>query len=137
MGVSMLKALDRDQASLVAQLAKAVRAQRDKFLGNVAEADLVELRSARGEHNPTAALGFEPVTEEVPRLLALREAIAALSPGARSELYILMRIGQGELGAREWHRGLAEATTLGDETVTALFSEDPDLHDHWRKACTK
>lgn len=44
-----------------------------------------------------------------------------------------MRVGQGELGARQWHRGLVDAATLGDETVTALFIEDPDLHDHLAK----
>jgi len=45
-----------------------------------------------------------------------------------------MRIGQGALAADTWHRGLVEAVTLGDETVTETLVEDPDLHDHLMKA---
>jgi len=41
-----------------------------------------------------------------------------------------MRIGQGDLGAKKWHRGIAEAELLGDDTVTASLVEDADLHDH-------
>jgi len=53
----MLKELNVDQACFVALLAKAARAQRDDLLGDAAEDDLAELKAARGEHNPTAALG--------------------------------------------------------------------------------
>jgi len=126
----MLEALNPDQANFVALLAKAARMQRDELLGNVAEGDLAELKSARGEHNPTATLGFEPVSQEAPQLTALREAITGLSSAGRSELYALMRIGQGDLAAQQWHRGIVETTALGDETTTALLLEDPDLHDH-------
>lgn len=126
----MLKALNPDQANFVALLAKAARLQRDQLLGKVAEGDLAESKSARGEHNPTASLGFEPVSQEAPPLSALREAITGLSTAGRSELYTLMRIGQGDLAAGQWHRGVVETMTLGDETVTALLLEDPDLHDH-------
>lgn len=130
----MLKALNADQVNFVALLAKAARLQRDELLGNVAESDLTELKSARGEHNPTATFGFEPVSEEAPQLTALREAITGLSSAERSELYALMRIGQGQLAPRQWHRGIVETMTLGDETITALLIEDPDLHDHLVKA---
>jgi hypothetical protein len=129
----MLKELNADQAQFVAILAKAARAQRDQLLGNVAEDDLGGVVPGRGEHNPTAALGFEPLSPEAPQTSALRDAIATLSPAARSELYALMRIGQGHLGARQWHRGLTEATRLGTDTVTAAIIEDPDLHDHITK----
>ena len=57
----MLTALNVDQARFVALLAKAARTQRDELLGNVAEADLSPIKAARGEHNPTAELGFEPL----------------------------------------------------------------------------
>ena len=85
------------------------------------------MKSARGEHNPTATFGFEPVSEDAP---ALREAITGLSSAERSELYALIRVGQGQFAARQWHSGIVETMTLGDETTTALLIEDPDLHDH-------
>jgi len=126
----MLKALNPDQAHFVALLAKTARTQRDLFLGNIREGDLAESKAARGEHNPTAELGFAPVPAEASQITALRDAITGLSPAERSELYILMRIGQGDLGAKKWHRGIAEAELLGDDTVTASLVEDADLHDH-------
>ena len=105
------------------------------MLGNVAEKYLVELKPARGEHNPTAALGFEPLSSEAPQMAALGEAIAMLSETARRELYALMRIGQGHLAAKKkkWYRGLSDAEVLGDSTVTSALMEDPDLHDHITK----
>lgn len=44
-----------------------------------------------------------------------------------------MRIGQSNLAAKKWHRGLSEAETLGDDTITAAFLEDADLHDNLAK----
>ena len=87
----------------------------------------------RGEHNPTAALGFEPLPPNESQTTALRDAIAALSERARGELYTLMRIGQGHLAAKKWHRGLSEADLLGDQAITAAMIEDADLHDHVMK----
>lgn len=131
----MLKDLNVDQARFVALLAKAARAQRDALLGRAAEDDLAkELNPARGEHNPLAVLGFDPLPASAPQMVALREAIATLSPIARSELYTLVRIGQGDLAAKKWHRGLSEASLLGDETITAAIIEDADLHNHIMKA---
>ena len=131
----MLKDLTVDQVHFVALLANAARVQRDALLGNVAEDDLAkELKPARGEHSPTAALGFDPLPSSASQMAALREAIATLSPMARSELYTLVRIGQGDLAAKKWHRGLSEASLLGDETIAAAIVEDGDLHDHLMKA---
>jgi uncharacterized protein DUF3775 len=129
----MLKELNRDQAQFVALLATAARAQRDAFIASVPEGDLTDMKAARGEHNPIAALGFAPFPPDASQVTALREAIGTLSTAARSELYALMRIGQGELAAQKWHQGLVEASTLGDETVTAALIENPDLHDHLTK----
>jgi hypothetical protein len=129
----MLKALNPDQAHFVALLAKAARVQRDRVLGNVAEDDLIESKAARGEHNPTAEIGFAPVPPESSPVTALRDAIAGLSPEGRVELYALMRIGQGDLAVRRWHRGITEAEALGDDVVTASLVEDPDLHTHITK----
>jgi hypothetical protein len=129
----MLKDLNRDQAQFVALLAAAARAQRDAFIARVPEDDLTETKAARGEHNPTAALGLTAFPADASQVTALREALDTLSSAARSELYALMRVGQGELAAQQWHRGLVDASTLGDEIVTAALIEDPDLHDHLMK----
>ncbi len=126
----MLKSLNPNQASFVAILAKAARLQRDELLGHVTEEGLVDSKGARGEHNPTAELGFDPLVSDAPQIATLRDAIAALSPESRSELYTLMRIGQGQIAAAKWHHGLVEAAVLGDQTVAALLIEDADLHDH-------
>lgn len=129
-----LEELETRQAQFVALLAKAARQQRDELLGNVAEEDLGGVEPGRGEHNPTAALGFEPLPPDAPQLLALRDAIASLSPAARCELYALMRIGQGHLGAKEIRQGASEAYRLGEETASGALMEDADLHDHLTKA---
>jgi hypothetical protein len=129
----VLKELNRNQAQFVAVLARAARMQRDAFVAGVPEGDLAEPKPSHGEHNPMADLGFTPFPEDAPQLVLLREAINIFSRAGRSELYALMRIGQGALATREWHRGLVEAENLGDETVTAALIEDPDLHDHLMK----
>jgi len=129
----MLRELNVDQVRFIALLAKAARTERDAFLAKVAEKDIDGLQAARGEHNPIAQLGFEQLPPGTSQASALREAIVTLSPSARSELYALMRIGQGHLSAQKWHRGLTEAEALGDEASTAAVLDDPDLHDHLLK----
>ena len=129
----MLKALKPDQTHFIAVLAKTARAQRDTFLGSVREDAFGEPKAARGEHNPTAALGLEVNAASEHQIAALRDAITKLSPKGRAELYTLMRVGQGDLAAQKWQRGIVDAAGLGDETVTAALIEDPDLHDHLLK----
>jgi hypothetical protein len=129
----MLKDLNVDQAHFIALLARTARVQRDALLGNVAETDLDGLTPGRGDHNPTADLGLEPLPTEDLQAAALREAITSLSAPARQELYALMRIGQGHLAAKKWHRGLSEAERLGEDAITAAIIDDPDLHDHLAK----
>ena len=129
----MLRVLNKDQVHFVALLAKVARMQRDKLLGAVAEEDLGEAKSTRGEHNPTALLGFDPLPPDAEQLTALREAISSLTPEGRAELHVLMRIGQGDLAAQDWDRGVDEAALLGEQAVGALM-DDPDLHDHLAKA---
>jgi hypothetical protein len=126
----MLKMLKRRQARFIALLAKVARDERDALLGNLSEKDLGEPKPARGEHNPTAALGLEPLPEDSAQVAALREAIVGLSRPARSELYTLMRIGQGHLGAQDWDQGIAETEVIGDQSITGSLIEDVDLHDH-------
>jgi hypothetical protein len=130
----LLKDLNVDQARFIALLARFARMGRDARLGHLAEGDLDGVKAARGEHNPTAELGFLPVIAEASATVTLRETVAALSEAARRELYALMRIGQGDLAAKKWYRGLSEAGMLGQETITAAIVDDPDLHDHIMKA---
>jgi len=87
----MLKELNADQARFVALLAKAVRAQRDSLLGNVAEDDLAkELKLSWGEHNSTGRVGAA---------LALREAVATCRRWRVPYLISSCIIGQEDLSA--------------------------------------
>jgi hypothetical protein len=130
----MLKELRVDQAQFIALLGKTARAQRDALLGNVAEEALGGASPGRGEHNPSAELGLEPLPSDASQLNALRDAIASLSDTARRELYVLMRVGQGHLATKKWYRGMSEAEMLGQDTITAALLEDADIHDHLAKA---
>ena len=131
--MTMLKDLNADQARFIALLAKTARLQRDASLGHVPEGDLGGVNPGRGVHNPTAEIGLDALPTEAPQAAALREAIGSLSQTARRELYALMRIGQGHLAAKKWHRGLSEAEMLGEETISATIMDDPDLHTHVTK----
>lgn len=121
----MLRELRVDQAQFIALLGRTARAQRDALLGNVAERDLGGVTPGRGDHNPTAELGFEPLPSDAAQVNALRDAIASLSDTARRELYVLMRVGQGDLATQKWYRGLSESELLGQDTITAALLEDP------------
>lgn len=130
----MLKDLHVNQARSIALLANTARMQRDALLGNVAEKDLGGPTPGRGEHNPTAELGVEPLPADPSKpAAALGEAINSMSEPARRELYALMRIGQGHLAAKKWDHGLSEAEMLGDNATKAAIIDDPDLHDHVSK----
>ena len=65
------------------------RAQRDVLLGKAAEADLGDSPAARGEHNPTAPLGLDPLPEASSQTAALKDALGALTAPARAELNTL------------------------------------------------
>ncbi len=60
----MLKVLNVDQARFIAVLARTARTQRDSVFGHVAEEDLGGVTPGRGEHNPTAELGLDPLPAE-------------------------------------------------------------------------
>jgi hypothetical protein len=38
-------------------------------------------------------------------------------------------VGQGDLAAQDWDRGLTDAALLGKSAAAAVL-DDPDLHDH-------
>jgi hypothetical protein len=131
----ILQHLSEEQARFIALLAKTARAQRDSLLGNVRDGRLATAPGpGKGDHNPTADLGFEPVTAETPQAGGLLEAITSLSEMARQELYALMRVGQGDLAARAWRKGMSDAAALGTDVIAAAVADDPDLHDHLMKA---
>ena len=129
----MLRQLTKEQARQIAALAKAVRKARDALLDNVPDEDMGEPPAARGEHNPTTAFALDPLPPDDPAVAALQRALGALEPGARSELFVLMRMGQGDFAISDWDRGLSEAELLGEATVVAALIEDLDLHDHITK----
>jgi hypothetical protein len=86
----MRQELTVEGARRIAALAKTARRARDAMLDNVPEEDLGEPRPARGEHNPTGALGFDPLPLGDLAIAALRQAVSALGRTARSELFVLM-----------------------------------------------
>src|SRR5690606_16406661 len=77
----MLKAMSIDGVRRVADLAKAAREARDEMLRNVPDEDFGEPTPARGPHNPTAFLGFDPLPRDHPARAALRSAIEGLDRG--------------------------------------------------------
>lgn len=129
----MLNQLTQKQAHLVAQLARDARDARDALLGGVAEDVTGEPHPAKGEQDRMGAGGFDVLPADDPAVAALRDAIDGLQPSARSELFALMRIGQGELAPGDWQRGLAEAETLGDEGIRGMVADDIDLQSHLEK----
>lgn len=129
----MLRHLTANQARFIALLARTARTQRDAVLGHVPEAALGGVAPGRGEHNPVAELGYEPLAAGAAQTVALHDAVASLSATARQELYALMRMGQGDLAAKKWRHGLSEAAALGDDTVIAAVVENADLHEHLAK----
>ena len=130
----MLQELTVEGARRIAALAKTARRARDAMLDNVPEEDLGEPRPARGEHNPTGALCIRS-------LAPWRSGDRSIAPGSECawthgtlRAIRLDGMGQGDLAAGDWDRGLSEAERLGDETVAAEIIEDPDLHDHITKS---
>ena len=126
----MLKNLTLRRARLIAQLARVARDARDRLLHGVPDEAVSEPHPAKGEHDRIGAGGFDVLRPDDPAATALRSAISRLRPAARSELFALMRIGQGELAAGDWQRGLSEAATLGDESIGGILADDIDLQSH-------
>jgi len=86
----MLNDLNVDQARFIALLATAARAERDTMLGHGPDRNLnpKEATPTRGERNPGAELGFDPLSEQNSQLTALRDALATLTEAARSAVRI-------------------------------------------------
>ena len=129
----MLKKLTARQVRLIAQLARVARGARDSLTHGVGDEAVGESHPAKGEHDRIGAGGFDVLPTDDPATAALRSAISRLRPAARSELFALMRIGQGELAAGDWQRGLSEAAILGDESIGGILADDIDLQSHLNK----
>jgi len=129
----MLRHLTANQIKEIARLARDARAARDRILSEVTEAELNQPKSARGQHNPAAALGFRPLAPEHRARAALERAISKLSAEAATELRALMWIGRGDYGAKDLDKATA-ASTAAPEPVLASLLDRADLHDLLMKA---
>jgi hypothetical protein len=124
----MLERIAVAQIRRIAELARAARDARDRMLTPVGEADFGEPKVARGVHHPAAAFGLDPLPEDHPSRVALREAIAALPRAAQDELRALVLVGRGDFGARERERAVAEASGAPDAPLDFLTGQ-ADLHE--------
>ena len=129
----MLERLTAKQAHRIAERARAARDARDALLHGIAEETVGQPHPAKGERDRVGTGGFDLLPANDRSVRALRRAINDLRPGARPELFALMRVGQGELAPEDWARGVSEATTLGDETVSGILADDIDLSNHLNK----
>jgi hypothetical protein len=127
----MLKTLSKRQVKTIADLARDAREARDQLLRGVGDEATGEPEQVRGERDRIPAGGLEDVPgDRNAAVRALREAIEALDPEARFELFALMRIGQGELAAGDWGAGLDEAEGFGDQGLEDQLADDIDLQTH-------
>lgn len=131
-GESMLERIALAQVRHIAELARAARDARDRMLSAVGEAELGEPKVARGWHDPAARLGFDPLPEDHPTRVALRDAIDALPRDAQDEIRALVLIGRGDFGAKEWQRAVAEASAASDAPVDFLTGH-ANLHEYLEK----
>lgn len=126
----MLDRLGAEQVKRVAALARAARLARDRMLDKVSGDQFGEPKPARGEHNPSAALGLDPLSPDHPAYAALQAALDELPPAARDELRALTWIGRGDYARKEWERAVADANAaLGTGTTDPLLAQaDLDVH---------
>lgn len=129
----MLNEQDLLEIRHIADLALDARKVRDRLLEKVREADLGEPQPVRGEHNPAANVELTSVLAAEPEFVALTRAIARLPRHIREKIWLVMRIGSGDLGLSDWDSGANAAPALTDEDLAMNLVGDPDLHDHLRK----
>jgi hypothetical protein len=73
-------------------------------------------------------LGLDPVPFDHPTRKALQEAIEALSTPARRELLALVWIAQGDYGAAQLAKAVADAASITDLSA-GRFTSEADLHE--------
>lgn len=119
----MLEKIGAEEVKHIAWLAKAAREARDVMLEKVLGEAMGEPSPAKGEHNPAAALGLDPLPQDHPARIALKEAIDGLPSEGRRELLALMWIGRNDYGAADWERAIADATTAFEINAEILMEE--------------
>lgn len=129
----MLEKLASLSVKAIADKARAARDARDRILAGVRDEDIEEPQPARGEHNPTAALGLNVLPESDSDRQELEDALTALPPPVLHELWALVLVGRGDYGLKDWDRALAEAERLPD-IDERLFLDQADLHELFMKA---
>jgi hypothetical protein len=128
----MLHELDILEAGRIADLALDARKVRDRLLEEVPEADLGEPVSERGEHNPAAGIMLDTLLAE-PEFVALRQALAVLPRDIREKLWVVTRIGRGDVAISDWEPAIGETSALTDEDIVTGLLDEPDLHECLRK----
>jgi hypothetical protein len=129
----MLEKISSDEVKRIAEMAKAARTARDAILEEVADVQMAEAKPARGEHNPFAQLGLDPLPQDHRLRKALEDRVAALPSAALCELRALVWVGRGEYSAKDWTRAVADASVSdGNITIGALLDQ-VDLHDFLMK----
>lgn len=130
----MLQHISAKQVKDIAQLARNARAARDRILSEVPPgAELGQPKSMRGDHNPTAALGFRPLSPQHPARAALAQAVSALPAEAAAELRALMWIGREDFAPNQLSKAYTESMAA-TEPVLASLLDRADLHDLLTKA---
>lgn len=119
----MLERVAAEEVKRIAGLAKAAREARDLMLEKIPDEALGQPAPARGEHNPMATLGLDPLPTEHPARRALSEAIDGLPLETRRELLALMWVGRNDFGATEWDRAMAAATSAFEITAETIMEE--------------
>jgi hypothetical protein len=125
----MLYEIEILEARRIAELAALAREARDRALTSLSEAELGEVKPARGEHHPAGALGFEAIPADEPARRALREALEGLPPQIRRKLWAVMRTGCGDYARGDWDQAMAAAEAISDEGIISDLAEAVDLHD--------
>lgn len=129
----MLHEIEILEARRIADLAALAREARDRALTSVPEAELGQIRPARGEHHAAGGLGFEAMPEGEPAHRALREALEALPADIRRKLWAVVRIGTGDYARGDWEQALAAADAGSEQALVDDLAEEVDLHDKLMK----
>lgn len=124
----MLEKLGAEEVKRIAGLANAARSARDDMLDKIADEALGEPKPARGEHNPAARFGLDPLPQRHPARAALEEAVAAIPLDAQNELRALTWIGRGDYAGAEWARAIADSSAAADPAIDSLMGQ-ADLHE--------
>lgn len=130
----MLKNISVSEVRHIAGLANAVRSSRDDLIDKIRDEAVADFKPARGEHNPTAVLGLDPLEAHHPATRALREAIEALPAVARWELRAMIWVAQGDYAANDFESAVADASAMPDDITIGAIMEQPDLHEYLMKA---